>query len=201
MEDRSEAREPGLDKFLVDDVGLVEAPLGQGTRVVVDFHDGSGSQDLGGCRQAGKWGDELRRSRSCGGGGLGDGHRCDRCGGRRRSGALGCCDGGLRRGGSRRRGHSGFDLGGFRRHRDRRAPCQQHECGEPSRPVHWPTRHARRVSGSTARADRTRQALANGSRTRSKGLLLDMCSRATAAIRPNIHHTGRLSREGGTLPP
>ena len=42
---------------------------------------------------------------------------------------------------------------------------------------------------------------AHGSRTRSKGLLLDMCSRATAAIRPNIHHTGRLSRQGGTLPP
>ncbi len=42
---------------------------------------------------------------------------------------------------------------------------------------------------------------AHGSRTRSKGLLLGMCSRATAAIRPSIHHTGRLSREGGTLPP
>ena len=41
---------------------------------------------------------------------------------------------------------------------------------------------------------------ANGSRTCSKGLLLDMRSRATAAIRPNVHHTGRLSREGGTLP-
>ncbi|WP_419916028.1 hypothetical protein [Candidatus Poriferisodalis sp.] len=41
---------------------------------------------------------------------------------------------------------------------------------------------------------------ANGSRTCSKGLLLDIRSRATAAIRPNIHHTGRLSREGGTLP-
>ena len=40
----------------------------------------------------------------------------------------------------------------------------------------------------------------NGSRMCSKGLLLDMCSRATTAIRPNIHHTGRLSREGGTLP-
>ena len=42
---------------------------------------------------------------------------------------------------------------------------------------------------------------ANGSRTCSKDLLLNICSRATAAIRPNIHHTGRLSREGGTLPP
>lgn len=40
---------------------------------------------------------------------------------------------------------------------------------------------------------------ASGSRTCSKGLLLDICSRATGAIRPNIHHTGRLSREGGTL--
>ena len=47
----------------------------------------------------------------------------------------------------------------------------------------------------------SRRSVANGSRTCSKDLLLDICSRATAAIRPNIHHTGRLSREGGTLPP